>query len=181
MPKSSARLVSIQVSAAVFDALPSTRSTSGISAKAAGSVCAAQPVTITRTPCRSRATRRIVWRAWRTASAVTAQELTITAFARPAASAWRRMVSDSAAFSRQPKLMTSRDIASSGDTSCGEHLGRKLAFELKLDRPAHQHVIVAFAPFDLKIAARQRDADLATCALGANGGGGGGGSRRAAK
>ena len=82
-----------------------------MAAKVAGSVCAAQPVTITRTPGRSRATRRIVWRAWRTASAVTAQELTMTVSLIPAASAWRRMVSDSAAFSRQPKLMTSSDMA----------------------------------------------------------------------
>ena len=45
---------------------------------AAGSICAAQPVTTMRAPGRSRAARRIACRAWRTASAVTAQVLTIT-------------------------------------------------------------------------------------------------------
>src|SRR5438105_5320061 len=98
----------------------------------------------------------------------------------PAASAWRRTVSDSAAFSRQPKLMTSIDIWSSGGAGLSEHCGRKLAFELELERPAHQHMIVALAPFDGKIAARQRDADLASRALGTNGGNSGGASGRGA-
>ena len=70
-----------------FSALPSTTSTSGIAAKAAGSVCAAQPVTTSRAAGLSRRRRRICWRAWRTASAVTAQLLTTTASATPAAAA----------------------------------------------------------------------------------------------
>ena len=70
-----------------FSPLPSTTSTSGIAAKAAASVCAAQPVTTTRAAGLSRFSRRTCWRAWRTASAVTAQLLTTTASRTPAASA----------------------------------------------------------------------------------------------
>ncbi len=70
-----------------FSALPSTTSTSGIAAKRPGSVCAAQPVTTIRAPGLSRRSRRICWRAWRTASAVTAQLLTTTVSEMPAPSA----------------------------------------------------------------------------------------------
>ena len=49
----------------------------------AGSVCAAQPVTMMRASGRSRLRRRIAWRDWRTASPVTAQVLTITALSSP--------------------------------------------------------------------------------------------------
>ena len=59
------------------------------------SICAAHPVTMIRDCGRSRLSRRIDWRAWRSASAVTAQLLTTTTSARPAAVAWRRMISDS--------------------------------------------------------------------------------------
>ena len=52
--------------------------------RSAGSVCAAQPVTTMRACGRSRVSRRIAWRACRTASAVTAQVLTTTASASPA-------------------------------------------------------------------------------------------------
>jgi hypothetical protein len=64
-------------------------------ANVSGSVCAAQPVTMIFASGRSRARRRIDWRAWRTASAVTAQVLSTMALSNPAASAWRRMTSDS--------------------------------------------------------------------------------------
>ena len=55
-PLSSAR----QVAALSFSSLPSTRSTSGMAAKSCASVCAAQPVTMTRVPGRSRRSRRMV-------------------------------------------------------------------------------------------------------------------------
>jgi hypothetical protein len=51
--------VSISAPGAAFSALPSTRSTSGMAAKAAGSTWAAQPVTIIRAPGRSRRALRI--------------------------------------------------------------------------------------------------------------------------
>ena len=99
MPKPSGRpkaeRVSIQAPARNLSSLPMTRSTSPICAKVSGSVCAAQPVTTMRAPGRSRRSFRIAWRAWRTASAVTAQVLTTTVSARPAASATRRITSDS--------------------------------------------------------------------------------------
>ena len=76
-----------QASGRSFSALPSTRSTSGIAAKVAGSVCAAQPVTTTRAPGLACARRRMRWRAWRTASPVTAQLLTTTTSPTPAAAA----------------------------------------------------------------------------------------------
>ena len=64
-------------------------------AKAAGSIWAAQPVTIRRASGRSRLALRIAWRAWRTASAVTAQVLKITALPTPSAAACARIWSDS--------------------------------------------------------------------------------------
>ena len=90
-----------------FRRLPSTRSTSGIAAKVSGSVCAAQPVTMIARP-----GARASGGGWsgapgRTASAVTAQELTMIVSSSPAASALRRITSDSAALSRQPKVTTS--------------------------------------------------------------------------
>ena len=54
-----------------------------MAAKRPGSICAAQPVTMILASGRSRRARRIAWRAWRTASAVTAQVLTITAEVKP--------------------------------------------------------------------------------------------------
>jgi hypothetical protein len=85
----------VQDSAFIFSWLPSTCATSAIAAKVCGSTCAAQPVTTMRASGRSRAILRMVWRAWRVASAVTAQVLTITTSSRPAACAWRCMASDS--------------------------------------------------------------------------------------
>jgi hypothetical protein len=54
-----------------------------MAAKVSGSVCAAQPVTISLAPGLSRRRRRISCRALRTASAVTAQVLTTTASRQP--------------------------------------------------------------------------------------------------
>ena len=88
-----------------FSSLPMTRSTSGMAANVPGSVCAAQPVTTMRALGRSRLMRRMVWRAWRTASAVTAQVFTTTASSSPLAA--RRIASDSVMLSRQPKVTTS--------------------------------------------------------------------------
>ena len=75
--------------------LPTTRSTSGIAANEAGSICAAQPVTTSLAPGRSRRALRIAWRAWRTASPVTAQVLNTTASRTSSATARAAMASDS--------------------------------------------------------------------------------------
>jgi hypothetical protein len=80
---------------ASFSALPSTRSTSGMAAKRSGSIWAAQPVTTMRAEGLSLRARRIAWRAWRVASAVTAQVFRMIASPAPAAAAWARMTSDS--------------------------------------------------------------------------------------
>ena len=76
-------------------------------AKVSGSVWAAQPVTMMRASGCSRFRRRIAWRAWRTASWVTAQELTMMVRSSPAAVAAWRICSDSSVFSRHPKVTTS--------------------------------------------------------------------------
>ena len=75
---SSTSRVARQDFASSFSSLPRTRSTFGSAANASGSICAAQPVTTMRASGRSRAIRRIVCCACRTASAVTAQVLTTT-------------------------------------------------------------------------------------------------------
>ena len=87
--------VSRQWIALIFSSFPRTRPTFGSFANVSGSICAAQPVTTMRVSGRSRASLRMVCRACRTASAVTAQVLTTTVSASPAASASRRMISDS--------------------------------------------------------------------------------------
>ena len=56
-----------------------------MAAKRSGSICAAQPVTMMRAAGFSRRSLRMVCVAWRTASPVTAQVLTITASPSPAA------------------------------------------------------------------------------------------------
>ena len=71
------------VSASSFSRLPITTSTSAIAAKVSGSVWAAQPVTMIRASGRSRRARRIAWRVWRTASAVTAQPVSYTHLTLP--------------------------------------------------------------------------------------------------
>ena len=87
--------VLVQLAARSFSSLPSTRSTSGIAANAAGSICAAQPVTTIRASGRSRRSLPMACRACRAASAVTAQVLSTTASPMAAASASRRLISDS--------------------------------------------------------------------------------------
>jgi hypothetical protein len=64
-----------------------------MAAKAAGSIWAAQPVTITLAPGFSRRALRIAWRAWRTASLVTAQVLKTLALDSPSCAARARMTS----------------------------------------------------------------------------------------
>ena len=66
-----------------------------MAAKLAASICAAQPVTMIRAAGLSRRALRIACLAWRTASAVTAQVLTITASPRPAFVGLGRITSDS--------------------------------------------------------------------------------------
>src|ERR1700674_423637 len=149
-----------------------------MAANICASVSAAHPVTTMRAAGRGRFRRGMVWRAWATASAVTAQELITIMSSNPAASTWRRITSDSAAFSRQPKVTTSMLMAASGRVG-REHGRRDFSLELDFGGPGHQHVVVALAPFDGKVAARQRDAHLAAGALGARGanrGGAGGGA-----
>ena len=73
-PRNSAR----QVSMSVFPALPTIAATSGMPAKRARSVSAAQPDTTIFRSGLSREKRRIAWRACRTDSAVTAQVLKTT-------------------------------------------------------------------------------------------------------
>ena len=59
------------------------------------------------------------------------------------------------------------DIDAHAAPGLGEQRRIEAALELELDRAGHQHVIVALAPFDREIAARQRDAHLAPGALAA--------------
>jgi hypothetical protein len=87
-----------------------TPSTSSIAAKVAGSIVAAQPVTSRRACGWSRRRRRTARRDWRTASAVTAQELTTTVAVGAAASR-PRMASLSERFIRQPSVTTSGGAA----------------------------------------------------------------------
>src|SRR5208282_3032006 len=128
-----------------------------------GSVCAAQPVTTILACGRFRRSARIACRAWRTASAVTAQVLTTTVSLKPARSASRRITCDSAALSRQPKVTTST-LTGSRFRSCraciGEQCGIEPAGVLVFDGSGHQHVIVSLAPFDREVAARQSDRHL---------------------
>ena len=79
----------------IFCSLPIISATSGMFSKVFGSVWAAQPVTTIFASGRSRLSRRIVWRACRTASDVTAQVFTTTASAMPAPAAALRITSNS--------------------------------------------------------------------------------------
>ena len=109
MSPTATRASPLHARASSFSSLPSTRATSGMAAKVSGEDCAAQPVTTMRASGCSRLMRRIVCRAWRTASAVTAQVLTTTASCAGAPA--RLITSDSTILSRQPKVMTSRLMA----------------------------------------------------------------------
>src|SRR5262249_39103289 len=123
----------------------------------------------------SRRSARMVCRAWRTASAVTAQVLITMVSFRPARAASRRITSDSAALSLQPKVTTStpveledmgledmglEDMGLHG-TGRGKQRGIEPAAMFVFDRAGHQHIVVALAPFDGKVAAGQRDGHLA--------------------
>src|SRR6202167_1950145 len=147
-----------------FSELPRTRSVSDIAAKVCGSVCAAQPVTMIFACGRARRTARMVCRAWRTASAVTAQVLTTTVSVSPARSASRRMTSDSAALSRQPKVTISTLIGSGRFGISGERLG-KTTVVLIFDRPGHQNMVVLFAPLDPDLTTGHLDRHFAAAAV----------------
>ena len=67
-------------------------------------------------------------------------ELTTIVLSSPAASALRRIVSDSAIFSRQPKVTTSCSRGSSRGRR--QHGCVEPAFELDLHRAGHQHMVV---------------------------------------
>src|SRR5215208_1810346 len=164
-----------QVAACILSLFPKTLATSGMAAKVPGSTWAAQPVTTIRASGRSRASLRMVWRAWRVASAVTAQVLTITTSPSPAASAWRCKASDSEALSRQPKvttstLMSARSHSAAGarrrlrprrpSRRSGKKRGRERTLVFPFDRAGHEHVAVPFAPLDRQVAAGQGDGRL---------------------
>ena len=87
--------VGMKLSGLSFSSLPRTWSTSAMAANLAGSIWAAQPVTMMRAVGLSRRALRIALRAWRSASAVTAQVLTMIVSVSPACLAWARMTSDS--------------------------------------------------------------------------------------
>src|ERR1043165_8989276 len=100
----------------------------------------------------SRRALRIAWRAWRSASAVTAQVLTMIVFSSPAAAAWPRMTSLSNVFNRQPNVIRWGVMSS----AMGGHRlsrGRRFGFERDLPgealgpRAGLKHVIVS-QPFD---------------------------------
>src|ERR1700761_217671 len=162
LPMPKALRVSRQASPRILSSLPITRSTSIIPANIGACVCAAQPVTTMRAPGRSRLIRRIDCRAWATASLVTAQLLMTTVSVSPAPSASRAITSDSKALRRQPKVRTSTLIVS-GDG--GEQRRIELAFIFEGRGARHQHMIVAFTPFDRKLTAGQRDLHDAVGAL----------------
>ena len=172
--------VCAQAAALSFSVLPSTRSVSGMAAKVCGSVCAAQPVTTIFACGRSRRSARIVCRAWRTASAVTAQVLTTTVSLQPGA---LRLAADHF-------RLGGIEPAAEGDDFDAHRLtplprrqtsaASKRPVVLVFDRPGHQHMVVALAPFDREIAAGQRDRHLAAGAIEPRRGDGGGASRRAA-
>ena len=151
-----------------------TRSTSGMAANVSGSVCAAQPVTTMRALGRSRLMRRMVWRAWRTASAVTAQVLTTTASSRS-----RRRAPDRFQLGDVEPAAEGDDVDAHA-TPAFRTAPDRTAGEFELDRPGHQHVVVALAPVDGQIAARQRHRHLAVRALEPRGGDRGRAGRRAA-
>src|SRR6202163_4985703 len=150
-----------QDSLRILSSLPTTRSTSAMAANISACVGAAQPVTTIRAEGRSRFSRRIDCRACATASLVTAQLLMTMVSDSPARSASRKITSDSKALRRQPKVTISTLISRDG----GKQRRIEAAFELECRRPRHQHVIVALAPLDREVAARQRDLDGAIGAL----------------
>src|SRR3954462_4762965 len=92
-----------------------------------GASCTAQPVTTMRAAGRVRRSRRMAWRAWRSASAVTAQGWTITISPEQAAAARRRITSDSMVLRRQPKVTTSIPASAGiGEQLRRQHPGERL-------------------------------------------------------
>jgi hypothetical protein len=141
-----------QVAGAVLASLPSTRSTSSMAANVSGSICAAQPVTTTRAVGLSRLALRMVWRAWRTASPVTAHVFTMIVLLWPAVCADWRMASDSTVLRRQPRVRTSTVMVRPLCRRAGKDRVSEHDIAFMLDRPGHQHVIVR-RPLDLQRAA----------------------------
>src|SRR5262245_50129894 len=176
-PRSNAVRALRQASLRILSSLPTTRSTSAMSANICACVCAAQPVTTIRASGRSRLRRRIDCRACATASLVTAQLLMTMVSERPALSASRRITSDSNAFSRQPKVTISTGMIS---RDAGEQRRVEFALVFELGGAGHQHMVVALAPFDVAVAARQCNGDAAVGALQARRRHGGCAGRRAA-
>src|SRR5581483_1071689 len=95
----------------------------------------------------SRRALRIAWRAWRSASAVTAQVLTMIAFSSPAAAAWPRMTSLSKVFKRQPRVINSAMGGHRFSRGCRFGFERDLAGEALGPRAGLKHVIIG-QPFD---------------------------------
>ena len=121
------------------------------SARASSS--AAQPVTMIRRLGMPRRARRIAWRAWRSASAVTAQVLTMTASLSPAAAAARRMTS---------RLERVEPAAEGDDLGLGHGCGQPAAEQARVERaleaqrrrPGHDHMPV-LAPGDVELCRRR--------------------------
>src|SRR5688500_17537111 len=103
----------------------------------------------------SRRALRIAWRAWRSASAVTAQVLTMMASLRPAALTWPRITSVSKALRRQPKVMSF--VSGNGALQLGSV---DLAAEALGPAAGHAHVIVG-QPLDQQLAAIQHHGSAA--------------------
>src|SRR5689334_4711937 len=111
----------------------------------------------------SRLALRIAWRAWRSASAVTAQVLTMIASERPAAAAWPRITSLSKVFKRQPMVMrrVPRVPLSMRDRLAHRNFAElDLALEAGGPAASHHHVVVR-QPFDGERAAIEHDLGLA--------------------
>src|ERR1051326_803693 len=117
-----------------------------------------------RAPGFSRRARRIAWRAWRSASAVTAQVLRIIALPSPASAATRAMIPLSNALSRHPNVMISTLI-----TSTAKERRVDRTFESERRRPRHDDMAVV-PPEDLEIAAVERNSRVAAAQPAAMGG-----------
>src|SRR4026209_401002 len=100
-----------------------------------------------RAPGFSRRALRIAWRACRSASAVTAQVLTMMASLSPAALAWPRITSVSKVLRRQPKVMSF--ASGNGTVQPGQV---DLAAEALRPAAGHAHVIIG-QPFDQQLPA----------------------------
>src|SRR5690349_24936726 len=89
----------------------------------------------------SRRALRIAWRACRSASAVTAQVLTMIASESPAAAAWPRITSLSKVLSRQPMVMRSAS-AIRNRLANGNLAKFDLALEAAGPAAGHEHVVI---------------------------------------